>query len=346
MSSANTFGSRLKFTSFGESHGLALGVVIDGVPAGVKWNEKVLLKEMSRRRPGQSKIVSARAEMDSPEVLSGVYQGKTLGTPIAIIVRNHDARSEDYKEISKKPRAGHADDVWQMKFGHTDPRGGGRSSGRETLARVIAGSVAQMILAHLAPKLRVRCFASAIGPFKLNAADLSTLSKAKQMYFSDQFPARFPSSSKSNEVEKLLLKAKEEGKSYGGVADLWVDGVPKGLGQPVFHKIKADLALALMSVGATAGFEVGDGFSVIGEEGSKFHSLKSDQSKYGGQRGGITTGERLILRVGFKPTSSVLDVAKKGRHDPCIVPRAIPVLEAMTYFTLVDHLLWARTDRI
>jgi chorismate synthase len=344
MVGANSFGTRFILTSFGESHGPALGAVLDGVPAGVKWDETLLRKELERRRPGQSQIVSARGEKDEAEVLSGVFEGKTLGTPIAVMVRNQDARSDDYKQIAKKPRAGHADDVWRLKFGHSDPRGGGRSSGRETVSRVISGSVAQMILKTCAPKLRVTGFASQIGPFELNEKDLKALSRSRSRYPADDFVARFPSLTQEEAVEKTLLDAKAEGHSYGGVAEIWVDGVPAGLGQPVFHKIKADLASACLSLGATSAFELGAGFAATRAEGSQFHVAKGDV--YGGVRGGITTGERLVFRVAFKPTSSVLDVAKKGRHDPCIVPRALPVLEAMTYHVLADHLLWTRTDQI
>lgn len=348
MSGANSFGSRLILTSFGESHGVALGAVLDGVPAGVKWDEKLLLRELDRRRPGQSAVVSARGEADSPEILSGVYQGKTLGTPIAILVRNTDQRSIDYKAIAKKPRPGHADDMWRDKFGHSDPRGGGRSSGRETVARVMGGAVAKMILRHLAPKLQITGFARQVGPFELPASDLKSLSRSKKEYRADGFVARFPSKSLQGEVENLLLNAKADGKSYGGVAEIWVDGLPRGLGQPVFHKLKADLAAAFMSVGATSAMEIGAGFLATEAEGSLFHAGDEDSSsqRYGGIRGGISTGERLVIRAAFKPTSSVLDVAKKGRHDPCIVPRAVPVLEAMTALVLADHILWRRTDRI
>ena len=327
-------------TSFGESHGPALGVVIDGLPAGVVWQQEILDLELARRRPGQSKVVSGRAEADSVEILSGVFEGRTLGTPIAAIVRNHDARSEDYKSIATSPRRGHADDVWKTKFGHVDPRGGGRSSGRETVSRVIAGSVARMFLKQAAPNVAVTGFASQIGPYQLSENDLVGLTGERV----DLFTARFPSTDKSRDVETLLLNAKAEGHSYGGVAEIWVDGVPQGLGQPVFRKIKADLAAAAMSLGATASFEIGEGSESSQAEGSVFHANRD--AVYGGIRGGITTGERLRFRVVFKPTSSVLDVAKKGRHDPCIVPRAIPVLEAMTAFVLADHLLWSRGDRI
>jgi chorismate synthase len=337
VSGANTFGNRLRLTTFGESHGTALGAVIDGVPAGLKWDQALLMNELERRRPGQSKLVTSRAEQDQPEILSGVFEEKTLGTPIAIIIRNHDARSEDYAKMKSRP--GHADDVWKEKFGHSDPRGGGRSSGRETVCRVIGGAVARMVIEKFAPKVKITCFASAIGPIELTRKDLKSFEKRKD---ADKFAARFPSSEQQAAVTQLLTDAKANGHSYGGIAELWVDGLPKGLGQPVFHKIKADLAAAMMSVGATSAIEFGEGFEAAKAEGSTFHKEAND---YGGIRGGITTGERLSIRVAFKPTSSVLDVAKKGRHDPCIVPRAIPVLEAMAALVIADHLLWSKTDR-
>ena len=341
--SANTFGQRFRITSFGESHGGALGVLIDGCPSGVKFDEALLRSELERRRPGQSAIVTARQEPDAPEVVSGVFEGVTLGTPIVIFVRNQDARSQDYKGLA--PRAGHADDVWKMKFGHSDPRGGGRSSGRETVARVMAGAVAQMMFRQAVPQLRVTGFASAIGPFALTPDELFKVPAGMREKI-DQYPARFPSDAYASDVEKLLLKAKEDGKSYGGVAELWVDGCPSGLGQPVFHKLKADLASAFLGVGATSGVEIGEGFDATDAEGTEFHTREALNSPYGGIRGGITTGDRIQIRTAFKPTSTVLDVAKKGRHDPCIVPRAIPVLEAMTWIVLADHYLWSKTDRI
>ncbi len=339
MSGANTFGKRLRLTTFGESHGVALGAVIDGVPANLSWDAELLAKELERRRPGQSAIVTSRAEQDAPEVLSGVYEGKTLGTPIAVIIRNHDQRSGDYKKLKSRP--GHADDVWKEKFGHSDPRGGGRSSGRETVSRVIGGAVARMILAKQAPKTKITGFARAIGPIELTKKELKNFEKQKN---SDNFASRFPSVDQQAAVTQLLTDAKAQGHSYGGIAEIWIDGLPKNLGQPVFHKIKADLAAAMMSVGATSGVEFGAGFEAARAEGSTFHK-DAKNSDYGGVRGGITTGERITLRVSFKPTSSVLDVAKKGRHDPCIVPRAIPVLEAMAALVIADHVLWNKTDR-
>lgn len=340
--SANQFGSRFVITSFGESHGTALGVVIDGCPAGVRFDEALLKKELERRRPGHhgsGQIVSGRQETDAPEVLSGIFEGQTLGTPIAIIVRNQDARSQDYKDIKTSPRAGHADDMWKNKFGHSDHRGGGRSSGRETVSRVMAGSVAQMMMKHVSAPTKVIGYASQIGPFTLTQEEREQVT-SKNI---DSFQARFPSA-RDHEVDALLKKAQEQGDSYGGVAEILIQNPPAYLGQPVFHKLKSDLAQAFLSVGATNGFELGLGFDAVDVKGTDFH--QGSQAAYGGIRGGISTGESILLRVSFKPTSSILDVAKKGRHDPCIVTRAIPVLESMTWLVLADHYLWSKTDRI
>jgi chorismate synthase len=343
MSQANSFGNLFSFSSFGESHGKALGVVIQGMPARVSFREDLLNLNLKRRRPGSSDVVSSRQEQDQPELLSGIFDGKTLGTPIAVIVRNEDARSQDYAGLST--RAGHADDVWLKKFSISDPRGGGRSSGRETLARVIAGSFAQMLSQSLYPKLSIVGFAQTISKYELQSGDRVALEQQVSTEYVDRFAARFPSPVQSPIVENLLRDAKAEGKSYGGVVEIWLDGVPAGLGQPVFHKLKADLASAMMSVGATIGVEFGEGFESTRAEGSEFHT-RTDSDHYGGIRGGISTGERIRMRVALKPTSSVLDVAKKGRHDPCIVPRAIPVLEAMCWCVIADHFLWMRNDRI
>lgn len=349
---ANSFGQHFVVTTFGESHGAALGVVVDGCPAGIPFDRELLQRELKRRRPGEKtktgeSLTSARAEPDEAEVLSGVYEGQTLGTPIAMLVRNVDARSQDYAEIAQSPRPGHADDVWRTKFGHSDPRGGGRSSGRETVTRVMAGAVAQMVLRTAAPGLLVRGFARQIGPLSLSEPELAALeTEPLTVAQIDECPARLPSPRLSQQVTDLLSSAKREGRSYGGLVELWCDGVPVGLGQPVFHKLKADLAAALLSVGAVTSVELGDGSQVAEAEGSVFHREAQRPHRYGGIRGGISTGERLVLRAALKPTATVLDQAKAGRHDPCIVPRAIPVLEAMVYLVLVDHLLWRRSDRI
>lgn len=344
--SANSFGERFKITTFGESHGPAMGVVVDGCPAGVSFELGHIARELERRRPGSRPTDSARNEADVPELLSGVFEGKTLGTPIAIVVRNQDARSKDYDQIRNASRPGHADDVWRDKFGHADHRGGGRSSGRETLCRVIGGAIACMLVKSLFPETRVLGFARQIGPFRIEEDEPSALLGAADDTAVDGFVARFPDPGLSEAVSELLLSAKREGRSYGGVAEVWVDGPPPNLGQPVFRKLKADLASAILSVGATAGIEIGDGFEATHAEGSDFHRARVGEPRYGGIRGGISTGERIRMRIAFKPTSSVLDTAKKGRHDPCIVPRAIPVLEAMTWLCLADHLLWSRADRV
>lgn len=346
----NIFGQRLQILTFGESHGVGLGVVIDGCPAEIDFDETLLKKELSRRRPGQRQssglsIVSDRQEDDSPEVLSGVYENRTLGTPIAIMVRNKDARSQDYQEIKKTNRPGHADDTWKIKFGHTDHRGGGRSSGRETLARVMASAVAQMIAKKICPDLKVMGMATQIGPIQLTTQEVKSLTNKIQTTDDvDTYASRCPDIIKNKQIEQLLLEAKQQGKSYGGEALILIKNPPAGLGQPVFHKLKSDLAAAFMSVGAAVGVELGDGKDVITAEGSEFHQ-NTDQNQYGGIRGGISTGETISFKIYFKPTATVLDTAKKGRHDPCIIPRAIPVLEAMAWLVIIDHLLWQRQDR-
>lgn len=346
--SGNIFGSRFSVMTFGESHGVALGAVIDGCPAGVNIDPTIIQREMQRRRPGaiatpQEGIVSPRNEGDRFEILSGVYEGRSLGSPIAMIVRNTDQKSEDYESIRSQPRQGHADDVWKNKYRHLDHRGGGRASGRETVGRVLGGAIAKMFVTQMMPRCEVIGFSNQIGPIKLTNDDYSFISTG--VYSPDDFTARFPSP-RHAEVRELLINARAQGESYGGVAEVWIKNPPANLGQPVFSKFKATLAEAMLSVGATAGIEFGEGFSVAEATGTTFHSGLGSQAQYGGIRGGITTGESISFRVAFKPTSSVLDVAKQGRHDACIVVRAIPVLEAMTWLTLADHILWARQDRI
>ena len=338
--SANSFGTLFKVITFGESHGKALGGVIYCCPAGVKFDFDLIKANLDRRRPGQSSVTTSRQEADIPVVMSGVFENKTLGTPICIVVENTDQKSADYQEIKNSPRIGHADDMWKEKFDHVDYRGGGRSSGRETLCRVVAGSVAQMVAQQLSAKIQVKGFASEIGPYKLTPAELATVWKQNI----DSYPTRFPSL-KNNEIVTMLEQAKIEGESFGGVVELRVKNVPAGLGQPVFHKIKADLAQAMLSIGAATAIEIGEGFSASEIAGQEFHK-ESHSAKYGGIRGGITTGEEIIIRVAFKPTSSIKDTAKKGRHDPCIIPRAVPVVESMAWLVLTDHLLWTRLDKI
>ena len=347
---ANSWGSRFVVTTFGESHGKALGVVIDGCPAQVPFDEDLLKMNLRRRRPGahgsETNLVSSRQEEDHPDILSGIYEGKTLGTPVAVTIANRDQRPQDYKEIEKSPRPGHADDVWKNKFGHVDPRGGGRASGRETVCRVVAGSIAQMYLRAVSSETQVIGFVSKVGSVEMTPSEVVRFGqKVKDPSEVDQCVARLPVKEKAEQVQEMLLAAVAEGKSYGGVAQIVIKSPPPNLGQPVFHKLKVDLTAALMSVGAVCGVEVGDALLAREAEGSQFHR-DSGQQQYGGIRGGISTGEDIFLKVSFKPTATVLDAAKKGRHDPCVVPRAIPVLEAMIYMVLAEHYLWSLTDKI
>ncbi len=343
--SANTFGQIFRMTSFGESHGSALGVVIDGCPAGVPFDLKLLTRNMERRRPGSSASVSARNELDEVEILSGVYKEKTLGTPIAMMVRNKDSRSTDYSEIEKEPRIGHADDVWLNKYSHVDFRGGGRSSGRETLTRVMAGSVAQMYFRTLFPETEVLSWVKRVGPHEISADEISQITSQKKLNeLLLNSKINFPSI-KSKQVENFLADAIQSGESYGGISEVLIKNPPRNLGQPVFHKLKSDFAAAVMSIGATTAFEFGAGVESVESTGSEFHKTFANKV-YGGIRGGISTGEDISLKVHFKPTSSIKDIAKKGRHDPCIVPRAVPVIESMIWLVLADHALCMRMDRV
>lgn len=348
VSSANTFGTLFSLHTFGESHGAALGCVVSGVPAGVVWDQGLLVSWLERRRPGGAGT-SARRELDTVEVLSGVFDGKTIGTPIAMITRNQDARPDDYKSLA--PRAGHADDVWQVKFGHRDPRGGGRSSGRETVSRVMGAAVAEMLSNSLAPQSHVFSFLEVLGPHRasINQSRLLELNRAAV----DAYPARFPNEALKQNIVAQLDALRERGESWGGVVCVVIKNPSSSLGQPVFRKFKSDLAQALLTIGAVNGVEFGSGFEAAQQNGTEFHGKQGfsesggyTQSVYGGIRGGITTGETVVMRVSFKPTSSILDVAKRGRHDPCVAIRASVVCEAMVQIVLAEHLLWRRLDRL
>lgn len=317
--SANQFGQLFQWSTFGESHGAAMGVVIDGCPAGVTFDAVLLETKLKARRPGQNEQVSARQEPDRPKVLSGVFEGKTLGTPIAVIIPNQDARSEDYKDVRSNPRVGHADDSWVGKFGHSDFRGGGRASARETVNWVIAGSFAQMFVHGQVPGVQIQTRLTSVGPLKEN--ELAT------------------------KLNDLLAEAKESGDSYGAQMQITLENVPPFLGEPIFHKIKADLAHAFMSLNAVTGVELGGGFSMTQKKGSEVH-LTQNSEVYGGIRGGITTGEWIHMNLAFKPTATIGELSKKGRHDPCVAIRAGVVVEAMAWSVLADHLLMARLNRL
>jgi chorismate synthase len=329
----NTFGTLFRLTTFGESHGPALGSIIDGCPAGVPLEREHIQAALDRRRPGQSSLTTARAEPDQVEILSGVFEGKTLGTPLAAIVRNTNQRSGDYEKLKSEDRPGHADAVWRERFKHRDHRGGGRTSGRETLCRVIGGAVAEAYLAQAFPAVHTVAWVSQVGEL-VSAIPEPGITRAKV----DAHPTRCPDPTAREAMAKRILAAKEAGDSLGGAIDLRIDGLPVGLGEPIFGKLKALLAHALGSVGAVTGVVWGppDLLSRIEQPGSVFHARKDT---YGGIQGGLANGEPVSLRVYFKPPATLADHAKAGRHDPCIMPRAVPVLEAMASLVLADLVL-------
>ena len=338
----NTFGNLLRLTSFGESHGPAMGAIVDGVPAGIELSPEDLVVQLARRRPGQSAITTDRDEEDLPTILSGVFEGKTIGTPICVVIYNEDARSRDYQP--KHYRAGHADRTWQEKFGHRDYRGGGRSSGRETASRVIGGVIAEKILPAEA---KIVGFTRQIGEHRAEEVP-DDLTRQRV----DEHETRCPDPQVAETIREELLACKEEGDSRGGIIELWIDGLPKGLGEPVFRKIKNTLADAMMSVGAVVGVSLGDAPANVAKSGFEFHD---GEAGYGpdagispasnGIQGGITNGERIRLLTYFKPASTVGDMSKSGRHDPCIVPRAIPVLESMAAMVVADHFMEFQLNR-
>ncbi len=336
----NTFGELFRVTTFGESHGVALGAVIDGCPAGVPLTRELVQAALDRRRPGQSAVTTPRAEPDQVELLSGVYQGKTLGTPIAAVVRNQDQRSQDYARLAVEDRPGHADKVWRERFLHRDPRGGGRTSGRETLSRVIGGAVAEALLAREVPALKVVGWVSQVGPL-VAPLPAPGLTRAEV----DRSPTRCPDLQVAAQMEALIVDAKARGDSWGGALHVRVEGLPAGLGEPVFGKLKAVLSAALGSVGAVTGVVWGpeDLEERIKAPGTAFHARRPDGTPtdvYGGIQGGLSNGEPLMVRVLFKPPATLTDHAKGGRHDPCILPRAVPVAEAMVAMVLADLYLF------
>jgi chorismate synthase len=337
----NSFGNILLLHSFGESHGPAIGAVLDGVPAGVSLSTEHIAAALRRRRPGQSSITSQRVEEDIPEILSGTYKDTTLGTPIAVIVRNTDARSSDYNPEIR--RVGHADSVWEKKFGIRDHRGGGRSSGRETVARVIAGAIAERILPD---SVAITAFVTQVGSI---SARVPASNITRDVV--DSFISRCPDAEADGRISEELRRCAIEGDSHGGVIELRIDGAPAYLGEPVFNKVKALLAAAIMSIGAVSGVTMGNAFEDVLLSGKAFHVQKAGSDAGTGLlshgiQGGITTGERITLSIAVKPTSTVGRTALEGRHDPCIAPRIVPVIEAMTALVLADLYLARRLDTI
>lgn len=324
---SNSFGEILRITTFGESHGPALGVVIDGCPPGIPLEEADFLPDLARRRPGQSAVTSARQESDTPEILSGTFEKTTTGMPITVIVRNVAQRSADYDKLKDVFRPGHADETYAAKFGIRDHRGGGRSSGRETVARVIAGVVAKKILP---PECRIIAHTRQIGPHVARSFSPETI---------DRNAVRCADPEAARAMESYIAELKDAYDSTGGIVAIVVLNPPKGLGDPVFLKLKARLADAVMSIGAVTGFSYGAGFRTAVMRGKDYIA---DKKNFGGLLGGISTGETIECEASIKPTTSVGEIAKAGRHDPCVVPRVVPVIEAMVALCLADALLLQR----
>lgn len=350
----NSFGRLFKISTWGESHGKAVGVVLDGCPAGLKISENDIQFELDRRRPGQSKITTQRKEPDKVEILSGIFQGKTMGTPISMIVWNIDAISKSYEDIKDTYRPGHADFTYDQKYGIRDYRGGGRSSNRETIGRVAAAAIAKKILKK--EGIKTTGYVKQVGNIKAEKFNFRQI---------EQNPVRCPDKDKAVEMIELIDKVRKEGDSIGGIVEVVSTGMPKGLGDPVFNKLDAELASALMSLGGIRGFEAGLGFAVAEMKGSAANDLmykKKDgklgfkTNNAGGMLGGISNGEDLIVRIAIKPTSSISkkqitvdkkgnrkELVVKGRHDPCLCPRAVPIAEAMVNLVLVDHFLISKS---
>lgn len=358
----NSFGRNFRITTFGESHGPFIGVVLDGCPAGLFIDENFIREEMNRRKPGQNELTTKRTEEDEVEIISGVFDHYSLGTPIALLIKNKDTRSEDYSIYKDSFRPSHADFTYEVKYGLRDHRGGGRASARETAARVAAGAVAKLFLKH--SHIEIKAFTSRIGDVVLNGnyADFD-------LENSDKNIVRCPDPETAGKMIELISRIKEEGDSIGGVVSCVIKNCPAGLGEPVFDKLEADLAKAMLSINASKGFEIGSGFGSAFRKGSENNDdftisedgqFKMNTNFAGGVLGGISSGADLYFRVAFKPAPSFskprkilskdgkteIIQDKSGRYDPCVVPRAVPVVEAMAAIVIADHLLLNRSSRL
>lgn len=357
----NTFGTLFRLVSFGESHGAGIGGVIDGMPAGIEVDEDFLRSELERRRPGQSKITTDRKEADRVELLSGIFEGKTTGCPIGFLVRNTNQHSGDYENLRNLYRPSHADYTYTQKYGIRDHRGGGRSSARETIARCVGGAFAKMALRKLG--ITVQAYTSQVGSVAL-PGDYRCYNLAE----AENNAVRCPDRQVAQEMEQLIARVKAEGDTIGGVVTCVIRHCPVGLGQPVFGKLHAALGHAMLSINAAKGFEYGSGFSGVVEKGSEqndlFYSPEDGRidvrtNRSGGIQGGISNGQDIYFRVAFKPVATLLKeqetvdvcgrettVTARGRHDPCVLPRAVPIVEAMAAMTLLDHYLLDKATRL
>ncbi len=357
----NSFGTAFRITSFGESHGPALGVIIDGCPAGLAISEEFLQAELDRRRPGQSAIVTQRQEGDRAEILSGVFEGFTTGTPIGILIRNADQRSKDYGHLADAYRPSHADYTYDVKYGRRDHRGGGRSSARETAARVAAGAFAKTFLAGYG--VRITAFVERVGDLGMDVWP-----QQLDPGIIESNPVRAATALDAERMETLIREVRKAGDTIGGVVGCRITGVPPGWGAPVFDKLHADLGSAMLGINACKGFEYGSGFEGTRLRGSAHNDaferdadgrIVTRSNHSGGIQGGISNGMPIEFRVAFKPVATIMQaqdsidaaggatvVEGKGRHDPCVLPRAVPIVEAMAALVLADHALRARLDRV
>ena len=353
--SGNTFGKSFTLTTYGESHGPALGGVIDGCPAGVPIAIETIQEELNRRKPGQSAIVTQRKEPDTVEIYSGVFDGKSTGTPIGFVIHNTNQKSKDYTHIKDSYRPSHADRVYDEKYGIRDYRGGGRSSARETASRVVAGAIAKQML----QPIRIQAYVSAVGPIAM-----SDDNKEVDFTLIEKNPVRCPDSQKAEEMEAYIREIRKEGNTVGGVVSCVITNVPIGLGEPVFDKLHAQLGKAMLSINAVKGFEYGSGFGGAKLKGSEHNDLfnpdGSTQTNHsGGIQGGISNGMDINFKVAFKPVATIMqtqttlnkkgemvEMQGKGRHDPCVVPRAVPIVEAMAALVLADFTLLNRSTRL
>lgn len=358
--SGNTFGKILQLTSFGESHGKAIGGILEGFPAGIQIDVEKVQYQLNRRKPGQSKLVSPRKESDQLEILSGIYEGFSTGTPIAFLIWNKDQKVKDYDHLKNKFRPSHADFVYHKKYGHRDHRGGGRSSARETIARVVAGALANMLLDKLG--VRITSYVSGIGNVVLDKEY-----KELELSLIEESLVRCPDESISRKMIDLIEQTAKNGDTLGGIIKCVVHNAPVGIGEPVFDKLHADLAKAMMSINAVKGFEIGSGFNATRMKGSDHNDLfemkdkkMSTSTNYsGGIQGGISNGTDIYFNVAFKPVATLMKdqttltdkgeqviLKGKGRHDVCVVPRAVPIVDAMAALVLADHYLRNLTAKI
>jgi chorismate synthase len=356
----SSFGNLFKIHTYGESHGPALGVIIDGCPAGLEIDTSFIQSELDRRKPGQSKITTQRKEADEFEILSGVFEGKSTGSPISILIRNQDQKSKDYKHIADKFRPSHADYTFQEKYGHRDYRGGGRSSARETVARVAAGAIAKLLLAEKG--ISFHAYVSQVGALSVEK-DYTQLDLSK----TEDNIIRCPDPKKADQMIALIDETRKNRDTIGGIITGVIKGVPVGLGEPVFDKLHAELGKAMLSINAVKGFEFGSGFEGVKMNGSSHNDLffeeggvvKTTSNFSGGIQGGISNGQDIYFNVAFKPVATIMKdqesineagesvtVSGKGRHDPCVVPRAVPIVEAMSALVIADYLLISKTNKI